>query len=88
MNRLAMLPVLFSVLSCAGDQAPEPGLENGSFTAELDGRTVHYEVHGTGPVLMTVPNSWGLSLEGLRAMYRPLEAHAILAERPPLHVDR
>jgi pimeloyl-ACP methyl ester carboxylesterase len=48
-------------------------LRNGSFTAQLNGFNIHYEVHGTGPVLMTVPNSWGLTLEGLRAMYRPLE---------------
>jgi proline iminopeptidase len=57
--------------------APEPqepaGPENGSFTASLNGFRIHYEVHGHGPVLMTLPNSWGLSLEGLRAMYRPLE---------------
>jgi proline iminopeptidase len=52
---------------------PAGTLANGSFTADLDGFRVHYEVHGQGPVLMTVPNSWGLSLEGLRAMYRPLE---------------
>ena len=50
-----------------------PGLENGSFTAELNGFQIHYEVHGQGPILMTVPNSWGLSLEGLRAFYKPLE---------------
>jgi proline iminopeptidase len=48
-------------------------LENGSFTVELDGFPIHYEVHGSGPVVMTVPNSWGLSLGGLRAVYRPLE---------------
>lgn len=48
-------------------------LDTGSFVAELNGFRIHYEVHGSGPVLMTVPNSWGLSLEGLRAMYRPLE---------------
>lgn len=50
-----------------------PGLENGSFFATLNGFEIHYEVHGSGPVLMALPNSWGLSLEGLRAMYRPLE---------------
>jgi proline iminopeptidase len=49
------------------------GLENGSFTTELNGFEIHYEVHGRGPVLMVLPNSWGLSLEGLRALYRPLE---------------
>jgi proline iminopeptidase len=52
---------------------PETGLENGSFSAYLNGYDIHFEVHGQGPVLMTVPNSWGLSLEGLRALYRPLE---------------
>jgi pimeloyl-ACP methyl ester carboxylesterase len=58
-------------------------LENGSFTLERGGRTLHYEVHGTGPVLMTVPNSWGLSLEGLRAMYRPLEEHVTMVYFDP-----
>ncbi len=48
-------------------------LENGSFEADLNGFSIHYEVHGTGPVLMTVPNSWGLTLGGLRALYQPLE---------------
>lgn len=50
-----------------------PQLANGAFEAELNGHGIHYTVHGTGPVLMTVPNSWGLSLNALRAMYRPLE---------------
>lgn len=50
-----------------------PALENGSFTAEIAGHTMHYEVRGRGPVLMTLPNSWGLSLQGLRGLYRPLE---------------
>ena len=48
-------------------------LENGSFTAELNGFKIHYEVHGKGPVLMTLPNSWGLTLQGLRGLYRPIE---------------
>jgi proline iminopeptidase len=64
--------VLSFASGCSHSAAP-PGLENGRFQAELDGRTIEYEVHGKGPVLMTVPNSWGLSLDGLRAMYRPLE---------------
>ena len=86
MNRLAIL-VGLSVLSCSPGEAPAPapasGIENGSFTAEISGRTLHYEVHGSGPVVMTVPNSWGLSLAGLRAMYRPLEAHATLVYFDP-----
>ena len=66
-------------LGCAPEttEVDEPeaatGLENGSFTANLNGFDIHYEVHGQGPVVMTVPNSWGLSLEGLRALYRPFE---------------
>jgi proline iminopeptidase len=60
--------------ACSSERAPAgPELENGSFTAELGGRSIHYEIHGNGPVLMTVPNSWGLTLEALRAMYLPLE---------------
>jgi proline iminopeptidase len=51
----------------------ETGVANGSFTAALDGFRIHYEVHGRGPVLMTLPNSWGLSFQALRAMYLPLE---------------
>jgi proline iminopeptidase len=53
--------------------APSAQLENGSFEAELNGFSIHYEVHGDGPVVMTLPNSWGLTLGGLRALYQPLE---------------
>lgn len=59
------------------------GLENGSFTANLNGFDIHYEVHGQGPVLMTLPNSWGLSLEGLRALYEPLEERLTLVYFDP-----
>ncbi len=48
-------------------------LENGSFMADLDGFRIHYEVHGQGPVVMAVPNSWGLDIAGLRAMLGGLE---------------
>ncbi len=69
----------FCLVACAPSEpeieAPTlaEGLENGSFTANLNGFDIHYEVHGRGPVLMTVPNSWGLSLEALRVLYAPLE---------------
>jgi len=62
---------------------PSSTLENGSFTADLNGYQIHYEVHGTGPVMMTLPNSWGLSLEGLRAMYQPLEERVTLVYFDP-----
>jgi proline iminopeptidase len=59
------------------DQAPvlcKPvGLENGSFTAELNGFKIHYEIHGRGPIMMAVPNSWGLDITGLRGMLGGLE---------------
>ncbi len=65
--------------------APTPAgaLANGAFTAELNGFRIHYEVHGQGPVLMTVPNSWGLSHQALRAMYRPLEEKLTLVYFDP-----
>lgn len=64
-------------------QATPAQLENGAFTVELNGRRIHYAVHGTGPVLMTVPNSWGLSHDALRAMYRPLEERLTLVYFDP-----
>ena len=87
---LATLSLTILTAGCAGgppQEAAEPeaprGLENGSFTAELSGHQVHYAVHGSGPVLMTVPNSWGLSLAGLRALYRPLEQHLTMVYFDP-----
>jgi proline iminopeptidase len=72
MGRILLVPAAALILSgCSSAKAP--GLGNGSFIAELGGHTIHYEIHGDGPVLMTVPNSWGLTLQALRAMYRPLE---------------
>jgi proline iminopeptidase len=62
---------------------PAGALANGSFTADLNGFRIHYEVHGQGPVLMTVPNSWGLSHQALRAMYRPLEEKLTLVYFDP-----
>ncbi len=75
-------------LACTARQ-PEPkrppaaALANGSFTAELNGFRIHYEVHGQGPVLMALTNSWGLSLQALRAMYRPLEERLTLVYFDP-----
>jgi proline iminopeptidase len=78
---MVLLALVATAIACGGAASPhapgarasQAGLENGSFTVELNGFPVHYEVHGSGPVLMTIPNSWGLSLEGLRYLYRPLE---------------
>jgi len=80
---LLLLGAALNVCACSSERASTPGFENGSFTAKLGGHTVHYEIHGSGPVLMTVPNSWGLTLDALRAMYRPLEAHVTMVYFDP-----
>jgi proline iminopeptidase len=83
MKRLSILYWVVLSCACSTERTSRRGLENGSFTAELGERTIHYEIHGSGPVLMTVPNSWGLTLEGLRAMYRPLESHVTVVYFDP-----
>jgi len=86
---VAYLAALVGVIGCGSRHAasPEAGapvqLDNGSFTFEAEGLAIHYEVHGAGPVLMTLPNSWGLSLEGLRNLYRPLEKHLTMVYFDP-----
>ena len=62
---------------------PSTRLANGSFTEDVGGRRVHYEVHGQGPVLIALTNSWGLSLAALRALYRPLEERLTLVYFDP-----
>jgi len=79
MTSLSIVVAVVVFVGCAPADSPFPeeakleGLENGSFTAELNGFSIHYEIHGQGPVMMTLPNSWGLSLIGLRSLYGPLE---------------
>jgi pimeloyl-ACP methyl ester carboxylesterase len=79
LTRCLLVVSLIALGSCAPSEeqpAEEPvpqGLENGSFTANLNDFDIHYEVHGQGPVTMVLTNSWGLSLEGLRAVFEPLE---------------
>lgn len=79
-----VLGVTFALLLVGGTtSAAPPVLANGSFTAELNGFNIHFEVHGRGPVLMTLPNSWGLTWQGLRALYRPLEANLTMVYFDP-----
>jgi proline iminopeptidase len=82
MHRVSSLAFV-AALACRSTLAAEAPLPNGSFTAELNGRKVHYEVHGRGPVLMTLTNSWGLTGEGLRGLYRPLEEKLTLVYFDP-----
>jgi proline iminopeptidase len=95
-QRLASWAVMLLLLGGCAAQVPPPGpagaeaprLANGAFTAELNGHRIHYEVHGTGPVLMTLPNSWGLSHEALRSMYQPLEERLTLVYFDPRGMGR
>ncbi len=82
MHRVSLL-VLAAAVGAGAAHAADAPLANGSFTAELNGRKVHYEVHGRGPVLMTLTNSWGLTGEGLRGLYRPLEEKLTLVYFDP-----
>jgi proline iminopeptidase len=75
--------VLVAAVAAGAAHAAEAPLANGSFTADLNGHKVHYEVHGQGPVLMTLTNSWGLTGEGLRGLYRPLEEKLTLVYFDP-----
>jgi proline iminopeptidase len=87
--RWLVLGVVVAMAGCAappwgeGEVETKKGLENGSFTAEINGFAIHYEVHGEGPVVMVLPNSWGLALEGLRGFYRPLEEHVTMVYFDP-----
>ncbi len=80
---LGLAWALGCTVKAPGPDAGASGLANGSFTAELNGFRIHYEVHGRGPVLMALTNSWGLSLQALRAMYRPLEEKLTLVYFDP-----
>ncbi|RPJ87574.1 MAG: alpha/beta hydrolase [Acidobacteria bacterium] len=78
-RHLTLLSILIIFSSCSAANEAERAtaqktLENGSFIAELSDGKIHYEVHGAGPVLMVLPNSWGINIAPLRAFYRPLES--------------
>ncbi|MFQ5929020.1 MAG: alpha/beta fold hydrolase [Acidobacteriota bacterium] len=90
---IAILSVLLTlVFGCrqGSELAAEEvsGLQNGEFTAELNGTNIFYAVHGSGPVLMALPNSWGLTHEGLRVMFGPLEEHLTMVYFDPRGMGR
>ena len=74
-----ILSLMVGLVACGaqetgtGEPEEPAGLANGSFTAELNGFNIHYEIRGQGPVVMVVPNSWGFDVAGLRGVYGTLE---------------
>ncbi len=64
---LALLAVAWAAACTAKTPGAKPvpsaagGLANGSFTADLNGFRIHYEVHGQGPVLMATHELLGHS---------------------------
>ncbi len=72
---LGILVFLFYGFAAEKEESITEGLANGEFTTRLNGFDIFYAVYGHGPILMAMPNSWGLSHQGLRALYRPLEKH-------------
>ena len=67
-----LLLVSLQATTCR-NQEQSGQLKNGSFFAELNGFRIHYEIRGTGPILMTLPNSWGINIGTLRNLYQGLE---------------
>ncbi|CAM2069550.1 Alpha/beta hydrolase [Sulfidibacter corallicola] len=53
-------------------------LQNGTFSFEHDDVTTHYAIYGKGPVCMVMTNAWGITHQGLRELFRPLEKHLTL----------
>ncbi len=92
MKNLVTVTAVAAIIFVVGCSPREPetdalppfvGLANGSFSANLNGFDIHYEIRGQGPVLMVVPQSWGLSIAGLRAIYKPLEERLTLVYFDP-----
>ena len=81
-----MVAVLFACAAeppTPAEEQPEAALENGSFKASLNGFGIHYEVHGDGPVLMVLSNSWGVNISALRALLGELEGELTMVYFDP-----
>jgi len=80
---LALASIVWWGCSRKASPRKEAELQNGEFTAVLNGFDISYVIHGKGPVCMVVPNSWGISREGLRVLFRPLEEHLTMVYFDP-----
>ncbi len=90
---LALLPIVLMFMALHQDQETgkmneQKTLKNGTFMAQLNGARIHYEVHGKGPVLMVLPNAWGINIAPLRAFYQPLESNVTLVYFDPRGMGR
>jgi len=88
---LSVAALLLCLLTCGPSpetETPAEVLTNGDFTANLNGFNIFYSVHGRGPVLMVMPNSWGLSHEGLRSLFKVLEDYLTLVYFDPRGIGR
>jgi proline iminopeptidase len=91
LSSIVPVVIAIAVFGCAPAEPPPEieeaemlnGLANGSFTAQLNGFDIHYEVHGEGPVLMVLTNSWGFSADGVRALFSPLEERLTMVYMDP-----
>lgn len=91
MRMLAVLVVLGATALAGCGRSPASGprqLANGSFLASSDGVEIHYEVHGSGPPLLVLTNSWGFDVTGVRALFRPLEERLTLVYFDPRGMGR
>ena len=87
----ACLVALLLFVACTPEETAETteqpevktGLENGDFTAELNGFNIHYKVHGSGPVCIALTNSWGFTSDGLRGVLKSLEDHLTMVYFDP-----
>jgi proline iminopeptidase len=72
---LAMLSAAFTGIGTASAVEPtqKPALENGEFTAELNGLKLWYKVSGAGPVCLMPTPAWGASSDMYVRTLKPLE---------------
>jgi proline iminopeptidase len=74
---LAVPALVFTGAGAASGAEPlqKPAIENGEFTAELNGLKLWYKVSGAGPVCVMPSPAWGPSSDMYFRTLQPLEKH-------------
>jgi proline iminopeptidase len=85
---LGLASVAAILCGCAEAERREPRPPMATELATIGERTIEYAVRGSGPVAMVVPNSWGLSLEGLVGLFGGLEERLTLVYFNPRGLGR